>query len=94
MMSPAKTSTTIENMSQKIFLYKRGEITPQDKTELKAAGFLPVSCKDINNVAIMFPDLQKIKGDEIMNAALAAIMSSSVAPTEFGKLMVKALSKK
>jgi hypothetical protein len=56
-----------------IFLYKDGEIDAADKAALKSAGYLPVACKDLNNVAILFPDLEKIKGDVILQAALNSI---------------------
>jgi hypothetical protein len=84
----------METTTPQIFLYKRGEISAQDKAALKSAGFLPVACKDPNNVAILFPDLKKIKGDEILNAALVATSISSNASNEFGRLMIKLFSKK
>ena len=58
---------------KQIFLYKKGEVNAVDVAALKSNGFLPVACKDINNVAILFPDLKKLKGDMIVQAALKSI---------------------
>jgi len=58
---------------KQIILYKAGSIVSGDLAILKSEGYLPVACKDPNDVSLLFPDGHRLRGDAIFQAAINSI---------------------
>lgn len=62
---------------KQIILYRKGSISQQDKAALKSEGYLPVACADMNDVTVLLPDAQRLKGDDIFQAAIKALSGAN-----------------
>lgn len=84
-----------ENTPRQIILFKDGELSATDSALLKAAGYIPIQVATPESVVMLFPDGQKLKGDDIFQAAIKSITGpqSGSEREKFASAVIKSVLK-